>query len=95
VKIRDAGHVQNRAIYVAIAVNMEGNKEVLGLWVADNEGAKFWLQILTDLQNRGPESFSSPAWTAEGVSGSHRIGVSAHGGAVVYRAPSAGVAETT
>src|ERR1035437_2019741 len=57
VKIRDAGHVQNRAIYVAIAVNMEGNKEVLGLWVADNEGAKFWLQILTDLQNRGAKDF--------------------------------------
>jgi len=57
VKIRDAGHVQNRAIYVAIAVNMEGNKEVLGLWVADNEGAKFWLQILTDLQNRGARDF--------------------------------------
>src|ERR1022692_2670465 len=53
VKIRDGGHVVNKSIYVAIAVNMEGNKEVLGLWAADNEGAKFWLQILTDLQNRG------------------------------------------
>src|ERR1700686_2156282 len=48
VKIRDGGHVQNKAIYVAIAVNMEGTKEVLGLWAAENEGAKFWLQILTD-----------------------------------------------
>src|SRR5450756_2230447 len=57
VKIRDGGHVQNKAIYVAIAVNMEGNKEVLGLWAADNEGAKFWLQILTDLQNRGAKDF--------------------------------------
>ena len=44
VKIRDGGHVQNKAIYVAIAVNMEGNKEVLGLWAADNEGAKFWVR---------------------------------------------------
>jgi putative transposase len=57
VKIREGGHVQNRAIYVAIAVNMQGNKEVLGLWAADNEGAKFWLQILTDIQNRGAQDF--------------------------------------
>ena len=57
VKIRDGGHVQNKAIYVAIAVNMEGNKEVLGLWAAENEGAKFWLQILTELHNRGAKDF--------------------------------------
>lgn len=57
VKIRDGGHVKNQAIYVAIAVNMQGNKEVLGLWAADNEGAKFWLQILTDIQNRGAKDF--------------------------------------
>ena len=57
VKIRDGGHVVNKSIYVAIAVNMEGNKEVLGLWAADNEGAKFWLQVLTDLQNRGAKDF--------------------------------------
>jgi putative transposase len=57
VKIRDGGHVKNKAIYVAIAVNMQGNKEVLGLWSAENEGAKFWLQILTDVQNRGAKDF--------------------------------------
>jgi putative transposase len=57
VKIRDGGHVQNKAIYVAIAVNLEGNKEVLGLWASENEGAKFWLQILTDIQNRGAKDF--------------------------------------
>jgi putative transposase len=53
VKIRDAGHVRNRAIYVAIGVNMKGNKEVLGLWTNEAEGAKFWLQVLTDMKNRG------------------------------------------
>jgi putative transposase len=53
VKVRDGGHIQNQAIHVAIAVNMKGNKEVLGLWAAQNEGAKFWLQVLTELQNRG------------------------------------------
>jgi len=53
VKIRDEGHVQNKAIYVVLGVNLEGQKEVLGLWVAQQEGAKFWLQVLTELQNRG------------------------------------------
>jgi putative transposase len=53
VKMRDGAHIRNQAIHVAIAVNLKGNKEVLGLWVAQNEGAKFWLQVLTELQNRG------------------------------------------
>lgn len=53
VKIRDAGHVQNRAIYVALGVKLEGNKEVLGLWAGQAEGAKFWLQVVTELKNRG------------------------------------------
>jgi putative transposase len=53
VKIRDAGHIRNRAIYVAIGVSLRGNKEVLGLWTGEAEGAKFWLQVLTDLKNRG------------------------------------------
>lgn len=55
VKIRDGGQVANRAVYVALGVNVEGEKEVLGLWVADTEGAKFWLQVLTELRNRGVE----------------------------------------
>lgn len=53
VKIREAGHVQNRAMYVVIGVNLEGNKEVLGLWAGQTEGAKFWLQVVTELKNRG------------------------------------------
>src|SRR5947207_4879533 len=53
VKIRESGHVQNRAIYVVIGVTLDGQKEVLGLWTSQTEGAKFWLQVLTDLQNRG------------------------------------------
>ncbi len=55
VKVRDAGHVRNKAIYVEIGVNMQGNKEVLGLWANQTEGAKFWLQVLTELKNRGVE----------------------------------------
>lgn len=53
VKIRDGGQVGNRAVYVGIGLTMEGKKEVLGLWVSANEGAKFWLQVLTELKNRG------------------------------------------
>jgi putative transposase len=47
--------VQNRAIYLAIGIKMDGSKEVLGMWTSANEGAKFWLQVLTELQNRGVE----------------------------------------
>src|SRR5213082_1177092 len=53
VKMRDNGHVQNQSIYVVLGVDREGQKEVLGLWVAQQEGAKFWLQVLTELKNRG------------------------------------------
>ncbi len=52
-KVRDNGHVRNKAIYLAIGVTMEGMKEVLGLWIAQTEGAKFWLQVVTELKNRG------------------------------------------
>jgi putative transposase len=55
VKMRDNGHVKNRAVYVAIGVNLEGSKEVLGLWSSDHEGAKLWLQVVTELRNRGVE----------------------------------------
>ena len=53
VKMRVEGRVENRAVYVAIGIGMEGRKEVLGLWTSANEGAKFWLQVLTELRNRG------------------------------------------
>ena len=52
-KVRDAGHVRNKAVYLAIGVNMDGLKEVLGLWIAQTEGAKFRLQVVTELKNRG------------------------------------------
>jgi len=52
-KVRDSGHVRNKAIYLAIGVNLEGYKEVLGLWIAQTEGAKFWLQVVTELKSRG------------------------------------------
>jgi len=53
VKIRYDGSVQNRCIYLAIGVKTDGKKETLGLWAAESEGAKFWLGVLTELNNRG------------------------------------------
>jgi putative transposase len=53
VKVRDEGAVRNRACYVAVGVNLEGEREVLGLWLRHSEGAKFWLAVLTELRQRG------------------------------------------
>jgi putative transposase len=53
VSVRDGGQVQKRAFYVALGVRVDGTRDVLGLWVAANEGSKFWLSILTELKNRG------------------------------------------
>jgi putative transposase len=53
VKTREAGSAANRAVYLAIGVNTAGQKEVLGLWTAATEGAKFWLSVVTELKNRG------------------------------------------
>ena len=52
-KIRQDKKVINKAIYLALGVNLEGQKELLGMWISENEGAKFWLNVLTELQNRG------------------------------------------
>jgi putative transposase len=53
VKMRYEGRVENRAVYVALGINLEGRKDVLGLWTSATEGAKFWLNVLTELRNRG------------------------------------------
>mgnify|MGYP002624687079 FL=1 len=55
VNSRQDGKNINKALYVALAINWEGRKEVLGLWLADTEGAKFWMSVLTDIKNRGVE----------------------------------------
>jgi putative transposase len=53
VKVRDGGVVRPKAVYLALGINMAGEKEILGLWIAQTEGAKFWLQVVTELKNRG------------------------------------------
>ena len=53
VKMRHEGRVENRAVYVAVGINLEGRKDVLGLWTSGSEGAKFWMNVLTELRSRG------------------------------------------
>ena len=55
VKIRDEGTVKNKAVYLAIGVRCSGHKEVLGIWIEQTEGAKFWVRVMTELKNRGTE----------------------------------------
>jgi putative transposase len=55
VKARDNNIVINKAVYLVIGINMEGKKELLGIWISKNEGAKFWMQVVSELKNRGVE----------------------------------------
>jgi putative transposase len=94
VKMRDGGHVQNQAIYVVLGVDLTGQKEVLGLWVAQQEGS----QILAASADRAKESRSEGylhrlrGWV-ERISGSDRSPLSSHRGAALHRAFGAGFAE--
>ena len=53
VKIRDEGFVRNKAVYIALGIQPDGTKEVLGIWIEQTEGAKFWMRVMTELKNRG------------------------------------------
>ena len=53
VKVRDNGAVRIKAVYLALGIKLDGEKELLGIWIAQTEGAKFWLQVVTELKNRG------------------------------------------
>ncbi len=55
VKVRDEGRVVKKAVYLALGITLDGEKELLGMWIARSEGAKFWLGVLTELKNRGVE----------------------------------------
>jgi len=57
VNIRDEGHVSKKAVYIALAIRLDGQKEVLGMWIEQNEGSKFWMGILNELKNRGVQDF--------------------------------------
>lgn len=53
IKARQSGQIVNKAVYLAVGVNMDGHKDVLGIWLAEQEGAKFWMSVVTELKNRG------------------------------------------
>ena len=53
--MRDNGVVRNRAVYVVIGVNLEGIKEVLGIWIGESESSKFWLSVLSEIKSRGTQ----------------------------------------
>jgi len=55
VKVKENNQIVNKSVFLAIGVNMDGHKEVLGMWIAKNEGAKFWLSVITEIKNRGVE----------------------------------------
>jgi putative transposase len=55
VKVRDEGRIINKSVFIAIGITLDGLKDVLGLWIEKNEGAKFWLSVITELKNRGVE----------------------------------------
>ena len=65
-KVREEGTYITKAFYTVLGVNLEGKKEILGLYLNESEGAKFWLQVLTDLQNRGSLTISQLAIHFEG-----------------------------
>src|SRR5690606_16132488 len=67
IKVRDKGLVRNKSAYLVVGVRTDGHKEVLGIWLADTEGAKFWLAVLNDLRNRGVEDIL--ILCADGLSG--------------------------
>ena len=85
VKIRDEGLVRNKAVYVALALNSDGEKEVLGLWIEQTEGAKFWLQ--GDERTQDPRHQRRPDRSrrrAQGLSRGDRHSVSADHGADLH-----------
>ena len=55
VKVRDEGFVRNKAVYIALGILPDGTKEILGIWIEQTEGAKFWLRVMNELKNRGAQ----------------------------------------
>ena len=59
--VRSEGQIVKKAVYIAIGIDLDGRKDVLGMWVGENESAKFWATVLNGLRNRGVEDITSPA----------------------------------
>lgn len=87
VKVKSQGSVRNKAIYLAFGVGMNGLKEVLGIWASDNEGSKFWMQVITELKNRGVQDiFIACVDGLKGLPRSHRSHLPEHADSTVHRA---------
>jgi hypothetical protein len=87
VKIRDEGLVRNKAVYAALAFNANGEKEVLGLWIEQTGGAKFWLKVVNELKTRGVNDISDcRGRRAQRFSGGDHDGIPADPGSNVHRA---------
>ena len=89
VKIRDEGTVKNKAVYLALGVLGDGTKEVLGLWIEQNEGARFWLKVMNELKTRSGRRVGGGGGRAERISRSDHGGVSPDDGADVHCASDA------
>jgi len=66
-KVRQDKQVINKSVYLALGFNIEGYKELLGVWLSENEGARFWLSVLTELQNRGVQDILNACVAASGA----------------------------
>jgi transposase-like protein len=87
VKIRDEGSVRNKAVYLALGIAADGTKDVLGIWIEQNEGAKFWLKVMNELRNRGVEDILIGVVDGlQGLSGGHHHGLPLGERADLYRA---------
>lgn len=62
IKIRDEGFVRNKAVYIALGILPNGGKEMLGIWIEQTEGAKFWLRVMNELKGRASPISSLPSW---------------------------------
>ncbi len=88
VKVRDEGFVRNKAIYIALGVLPDGTKEILGIWIEQTEGAKFWLRVVNELKTGGAQDIlhRGRRWP-EGLSGGHQCRVPTDGRSNLHRPP--------
>jgi len=93
IKIRDEGFVRNKAVYIALGILPDGAKEVLGIWIEQTEGAKFWLRVMNELKNRGAADIliavvDGPKGFPEAINaGTKQSGIYCHGQRQVPRTP--------
>lgn len=85
VEVRDSGSVINKALFLVPGINTECQKELLGMWLAENEGAKFWISVLTELKNRGLQGYPDclRGWP-EGLPGCDKQGLPSDAYPAVY-----------